>query len=462
MAIINIPPMSLSSSTNKHIYQSVPVASSTSEDAANTTGNVFMDTWTPKIDAMLLILRENCNYMSKYHNFKYQFYKERLKWFRIPIIVLSAVNAFTAVGLQPYTAQQNISTINSILSLLCGILTSIELFLNVQKKMENDLMSHKDYYTLSMDIFKMVSLDLHKRNTNGRDFLEEKVAEFKKLIQNSNVIDVDFYIDIYEEDADDSKEEPLNDMLDQYDMEKGTMQVQLNTTDKNIHKARESIKTKLKTASSTRFTDKLEKLCTPNNHRINKSRKDMQHNVQKYSKTIRPNLDANESIYTGGTYTGAGGIGRTTSMEDMTNTVSNSGKYKPLSPGRRYTQAGQNYIPGQTQPMYSIPSPPSMYDSRGPAINSAAAAAAASSISAPAVKKPRGAITIVHQDESPVAMTPPPPPANVLPDILATEQMMQLIPFETPKDILANNAEHKDAGHEESSISSAGMGADSI
>jgi hypothetical protein len=48
-----------------------------------------------------------------------------------------------------------------------------------------------------------------------------------------------------------------------------------------------------------------------------------------------------------------------------------------------------------------------------------------------------------------------------LPDSLAIEQMMQLIPFETPKDIMANG-EHKDAGHEDSSISSAGMGGDSI
>ena len=418
--------MSLTSSTNKHIYKSTEPNTLLHPPPtiveSNTAETVFMDTWTPKIDAMLLILRENCNYMSKYHNFKYQYYKERLKWFRIPIIVLSAVNAFTAVGLQPYTAQQNISTINSILSLLCGILTSIELFLNVQKKMENDLMSHKDYYTLSMDIFKMVSLDLHKRNTNGRDFLEEKVGEFKKLIQNSNAIDVDFYIDIYEEDPEDGKE-------DHDDIEKGA--------DKFIPKARESIKTKLKTSKSNRFTDKLEKICTPNNHRINKCRKDMQQNVQKYSKTIRPNLDANESVYTGV------GIGRTSSIEDMTNTLSNSGKFRSASPVRRY----------------NIPSPPSMYDSRGPVINDV-----------PNIKKPRGSITIMHQPgarDSPITTTPPPPPPPPsstviqLHDSLPIEQMMQLIPFETPKDIMANG-EHKDAGHEESSISSAGMGGDSI
>ena len=172
----------------------------------------------------------------------------------------------------------------------------------------------------------------------------------------------------------------------------------------------------------------------------------MQQNVQKYSKTIRPNLDANESVYTGV------GIGRTSSIEDMTNTASNSGKFRSASPVRRYN------LPPQGTGYNNIPSPPSMYDSRGPVINDV-----------PNIKKPRGSITIMHQPgsgDSPITETPPPPPPSStviqqLPDSLAIEQMMQLIPFETPKDIMANG-EHKDAGHEESSISSAGMGGDSI
>jgi len=152
--------------------------------------------WTDKIETILKIIRENSTYLSKYHNYKYQCYKKRLNYYRIPIIVLSAVNAFFAVGLQTYVQQPTISTLNSVMSLVCGIITSIELFLNIQKNMENDLLSHKDYYLLSLDIFKMLSIDRNKRIVDGRAYLDEKFADFQKYVQNSNVVDNNLTTDI--------------------------------------------------------------------------------------------------------------------------------------------------------------------------------------------------------------------------------------------------------------------------
>lgn len=447
--------------------------------AVTDTQSVFMDTWTPKIDALLHILRENCNYMSKYHNFKYQFYKERLKWFRIPIIVLSAINAFTAVGLQPYTAQRNISTINSIISLLCGILTSVELFLNIQKKMENDLMSHKDYYTMSMDIFKMVSLDLHKRNVNGRDFLDDKITDFKKLIQSSNIIDVDFYIDIYDDDDE-----------DEYDIETGLPEA------KNIDvKAYgQTIPLQLsKKHKSNRFTNGLEKLCTPNNHRINKYRKDMKSHVQKYSKAIRPQFmvpGASDTVYSN--------VQRTTSIEDMTNGYSGgSGKYTatqsrygtdfvydrhPMRPymtpplpapptdgnqKRRYSLP-ENVVPKQLQhgdnSVYDIPPKPYQYNENGLLPNKTRFS--------PDLENIIPSTFITEYPYLPETDTKPPKPAVEeetspktgdlidisTPTVPPSPPQVQFIRHETMEDILSHT-EHKDAGVENSSISSAGGGA---
>jgi hypothetical protein len=78
---------------------------------------------------------------------------------------------------------------NGILSLICGVLTSIELFLNIQKKMENDLMSHKDFYSLSIDIYKIISLDRETRKVDGKTFLDQKFSEYEKLIESCNIID---------------------------------------------------------------------------------------------------------------------------------------------------------------------------------------------------------------------------------------------------------------------------------
>jgi hypothetical protein len=185
---------------NNSALQNIPLMT------PNTTTNALVSTvqttsntnyiWTTKMELILKIIRKEANVLSEYHNYKYTLYKGRLRYFRIPIIVLSAINAFTAVGLQGYLAQELISIINAVVSLICGIITSIELFLNVQKKMESELNSHKDYYHLNLDIFKVITLEPEKRNIDGKSFLDDKFSEFQKLLQNSNAIDTSLMPDL--------------------------------------------------------------------------------------------------------------------------------------------------------------------------------------------------------------------------------------------------------------------------
>jgi hypothetical protein len=151
--------------------------------------------WTESIERILDKMRINCVNLSEYHMFKYRRYKRYLLFFRIPIIILSGANVFSAVGLQSYLSQPSISIINSIFSLVCGMITSIELFLNVQKKMESDLVSHKDYYRLSIDIYKVISLERHIRKVDGKTFLDQKFSEYEKLIKSSNVFDGEYVFD---------------------------------------------------------------------------------------------------------------------------------------------------------------------------------------------------------------------------------------------------------------------------
>jgi hypothetical protein len=163
---------------------------------SNTTvGEAKEYIWTESIERILDKMRINCVNLSEYHMFKYRRYKRYLLFFRIPIIVLSGANVFSAVGLQSYLSQPSISIINSIFSLVCGMITSIELFLNIQKKMESDLVSHKDYYRLSIDIYKVISLERHIRKVDGKTFLDQKFSEYEKLIKSSNVFDGEYVFD---------------------------------------------------------------------------------------------------------------------------------------------------------------------------------------------------------------------------------------------------------------------------
>jgi hypothetical protein len=283
-------------------------------------GGMFVDTWTIRIDTLLHVLRENCNYMSKYHNYKYQYYKERLKWFRIPIIVFSAVNAFIAVGIQSYTAQTNISAINSAISLICGVLTSVELFLNIQKKMENELLSHKDYYVLGLDIFKMVSLDVSRRNLDGRAYLDEKYNEYQKLMQNSNIVDIEYYTNIYDLNLD-----PIS------AAEEGGHHLPYPLPSPLPHN---QVQTPLTKPTTQRIKSGIYKIYDPTTHNINKCRKNTKNNIELLSRTLYPrfSIDENDS-----SQPGLHSIESLYNMvpqdyRDTTKPIQPSNKYAPRSP----------------------------------------------------------------------------------------------------------------------------------
>jgi hypothetical protein len=142
-------------------------------------------------EKLLREIRSNCVYLSIYHNRRYHFYKNILfTIFRVPLIILGGFNSFTAVGLQNYIEQRTISLINAMLSLFSAIVTSIELLLNLQKRMENELDSYKKYYKLSIEIYTYIELEPQNRDKSARVFLKEIHKEYDALITAGNAINV--------------------------------------------------------------------------------------------------------------------------------------------------------------------------------------------------------------------------------------------------------------------------------
>ena len=146
------------------------------------------DSWTPGIESILEEIRQNSMTISEYHKERYYHQKGHLKYFRIPTIIFSAMNSVFSVGLQPYCPQPTISIICCLISMVCGIISSIELFLSIQATMENELIASKDFYLLSVDIFKMLYLERETRMVNGKVFLDETYQTYCKLIENTNLM----------------------------------------------------------------------------------------------------------------------------------------------------------------------------------------------------------------------------------------------------------------------------------
>ena len=140
------------------------------------------------VDKILDRIRSNSAILSNFHRKRFLTLKARLRLYRIPIIVISALNSVGAVSFQNFVEQKYISLINMFLSLVVGIISSIELFNQISAQMEVELVGSKDFYVLSIDIFKYLSLDKSKREIEEKIFLSDTWTRYTKLIETSYLL----------------------------------------------------------------------------------------------------------------------------------------------------------------------------------------------------------------------------------------------------------------------------------
>ena len=144
--------------------------------------------WSDDIEKVLENIRINCVIYSKEYKKQFFYLKNCLQYFRLPIIILSGINSIISVGIQSYLKQSSISIITCLLSLSCSVIGSVELYLAVQKSMENCLIAQRDFYLLSVDIFKTLSLKKEHRPIPAKEYLDKQFNCYCKLIESSDTI----------------------------------------------------------------------------------------------------------------------------------------------------------------------------------------------------------------------------------------------------------------------------------
>jgi hypothetical protein len=147
------------------------------------------DNWTPKIEKLLNDIRLNCIILEESHKKSYFDVKKIVFYFKIPVIFLSSLNAITAVAFQGYLDQAYISATNCGLSFIIGLLTSLSLYLKIEDRLENELLASKEYHKLSIDIFKILTLEVDGRGVNGDVYLTDSYNQYVKLYERTNLID---------------------------------------------------------------------------------------------------------------------------------------------------------------------------------------------------------------------------------------------------------------------------------
>ena len=150
--------------------------------------NSLSETWTNDIIVVLNNIRINSVLLSKYHKNHYLVLQGKLRYFRIPIIILSAISTLFNLGLNQYMLAQEISLLCAVLSLITGLIGSIELYLQLQRSMENSLVHSRDFYLLAVEIQKCLLLTNENRNGDAVTYLNFKFNDYTRLIETSNIL----------------------------------------------------------------------------------------------------------------------------------------------------------------------------------------------------------------------------------------------------------------------------------
>jgi len=148
--------------------------------------------WTTDIEALLQQVRENSIYLSTFHKNKYFNYLKIGNAFRIPTIIISSFASVASVGLTAYLPQTTISATTCVMTLIIGILNSIELFLKVTDHIEVELETSKAYYQLSINLHKLLSLSTKNRVGEPKIVLDQFYQEYSDLFAASSLLGTNY------------------------------------------------------------------------------------------------------------------------------------------------------------------------------------------------------------------------------------------------------------------------------
>ena len=139
------------------------------------------------VDALLEKIRVNSIVLSDAHKERYVELKTSLKYYKIPVIIISGISSLISVA-QEFFSQRVITICNGLFGLICSIIVSIELYLGISAQLAQSASLTKEFYSLSTDIFKTLSLAPANRTENSLTYLESTYGTYTSLCANSYII----------------------------------------------------------------------------------------------------------------------------------------------------------------------------------------------------------------------------------------------------------------------------------
>jgi len=146
--------------------------------------------WFPREVDFLKKMEKQCNSYYKHFTAEYTQYSTAARRYNIPILMISAINGLTAVGLNSFVRQEYVSVLNAVLSAGTGILGSIQLYLKINERQTKAIQASMLMKRLALKISKELSVDAPQRQTDGKSFIQECFGEFNAALENANPVEI--------------------------------------------------------------------------------------------------------------------------------------------------------------------------------------------------------------------------------------------------------------------------------
>tara|TARA_R110000851_G_scaffold75320_1_gene166096 strand:+ start:571 stop:1161 length:591 start_codon:yes stop_codon:yes gene_type:complete len=147
-----------------------------------------MNNWDDSVVELLESVRSNSTYLSEYHRKTFFSLKFMSIYFDIPVIFLASFSSSFVFASTTYLSQSIISLVSCGVGFIITLITSVKLYLNIDdaKKLELDM--SKDFYSLSIEINKMLTLKPEDRGEDGIAYLNKKYSNYQDLVRRSNLL----------------------------------------------------------------------------------------------------------------------------------------------------------------------------------------------------------------------------------------------------------------------------------
>ena len=163
------------------------MSSEKKEDTDNESLTSREESWSNDIELVLTNVLDNTKRLQLIHKNNYLILRHYLFLIRLPIIVLSSINSVLSVGLSSFVNQSITSSTNCIISLICGILGSLELFIGIQSKSDKEFETYQNLKLLAIKISHTLKLEPAHREQSGSIFLKEVMGQYHTIFENSLV-----------------------------------------------------------------------------------------------------------------------------------------------------------------------------------------------------------------------------------------------------------------------------------